>query len=66
VARPFRLRLLLSLVVLGFAGMLGGCVVYSAYPAYPPYGYGYAPYYGGGYIAFAGGGGWPGGGGWHY
>jgi hypothetical protein len=54
VARPFRLRLLLSLVVLGSAGMLGGRVVYSAYPAYPPYGYGYAPYYGGGYVAFAG------------
>ncbi len=48
-------RKMLPILALGMAGLLGGCVVY---PAYPSYGYGYhAPYYGGGYVA-AGGGGW--------
>jgi hypothetical protein len=54
-----RSRLLLPLAALGLAVMLGGCVVYPAYPAYPGYGYGYgyAPYYGGAYVGY--------GGGWH-
>jgi hypothetical protein len=56
----FRLRVLMTLVALGAAGLLGGCV---AYPAYPAYGYGYAPYYGGSYVAI--GGGWHDGG-WHH
>jgi len=67
--RLFRARLLLPLAALGVGTMLGGCV---AYPAYPAYGYGYAPYYGGSYVAVGGGyGGWHDhgdrheGGGWH-
>jgi hypothetical protein len=56
----FHLRRMLPLAALGLAAMLGGCVVY---PAYPGYGYGYpSPYYGGAYYT----GGWGGyyGGGW--
>jgi hypothetical protein len=49
-------RLMLPLAALGLAAMLGGCVVY---PAYPAYGYGYpAPYYGGVYYGGYYGGGW--------
>jgi hypothetical protein len=59
----FRSRLLLPVMTLLAAGMLGGCVVY---PAYPTYGYGPpGPYYGGGSYVAVGGGGWRGGGGWH-
>ncbi len=52
-------RSLLPLGALSIAVMLGGCVVYPAYPSYPTYSsypaYGYgAPYYGGVYV----GGGW--------
>lgn len=49
-------RLAVSLAALGLAAMLGGCVVY---PAYPAYGYRYpAPYYGGGYYGGYYGGEW--------
>jgi hypothetical protein len=55
-SRPWRIVLPLAALVL--AGLLGGCVVYPAYPAYgyPP------PYYGGPYVGV--GGGWHGG--WHH
>lgn len=55
----FRARTWLPLAALGVAAVLGGCVVY---PAYPGYGYGYAPPYAGSYVAV--GGGWHNGG-WH-
>ncbi len=51
-----RTRGLLSLGALALATLLGGCVVYPAYPGYYGGGYG-GPYYGGGVVAF--------GGGWH-
>jgi hypothetical protein len=64
-----RPRLLLSLAAAGLAAMLGGCVVYPAYPAYG-YGYGYgAPYYGGPYAGYGGGWsdrGWRDDGGWRH
>ena len=52
-----RLRTILPVVALGLATLLGGCVVY---PAYPAYGYGYAApgYYGGVYYGGDYGGGW--------
>ena len=53
---PFRVRAMLPLAALGLAVMLGGCVVYPAYPGYPAYGYP-TPHYGGAYVG--------GGGGWH-
>jgi hypothetical protein len=64
MAGRFRSRLLVPTLALLAAGLLGGCVVY---PAYPAYGYGPpGPYYGGGsYVAVGGGwhgGGWRGGG----
>jgi hypothetical protein len=55
MANLFRLRPLLLLAAVVMAGLLGGCVVYPAYPVYN-YGYG-TPYYGGGYVTF--------GDGWH-
>lgn len=53
MANQSRIRSLLSLVAIGCALMLGGCVVY------PAYGYGYGtPYYGSAYGGFDGG--------WHH
>jgi hypothetical protein len=60
MARLRGAKLFLPAIALGAAALLGGCVVY---PAYPTYGYGYGapgPYYGGGAVVV--GGGWHGGG----
>ncbi|HEY4041787.1 MAG TPA: hypothetical protein VGM32_08065 [Rhodopila sp.] len=53
MAKRIRLGSTLPLAAIGLATMLGGCVVYPAYPAHPAYGYG-GPYYGG-YVGFGGG-----------
>ncbi len=54
----FHRRWVLPVAMLGLAAMLGGCVVYPAYPGYGP-AYGYpAPYYGGIYYGGYYGGGW--------
>jgi hypothetical protein len=46
-------RLLMPLAAMGLAAVLGGCVIY---PAYPTYGYGYPePHYHGGYGYYHGG-----------
>jgi hypothetical protein len=50
-------RFLMPLAALGLAAVLGGCVVYPAYPSYG-YGYGYGypePHYHGGYGYYHGG-----------
>jgi hypothetical protein len=48
-------RFLMPLAALGLAAVLGGCVVYPAYPSYG-YGYGYPePHYHGGYGYYHGG-----------
>jgi hypothetical protein len=48
-------RFLMPLAALGLAAVLGGCVVYPAYPTYG-YGYGYPePHYHGGYGYYHGG-----------
>jgi len=55
-------RGLMLLATLALAALLGGCVVYPAYPAYGYYNGGYygAPYYSSGVVVL--GGGWHGGG----
>lgn len=67
MAQLFPMRLLLPAMALMAAGLLGGCVVYPAYPSQGYYGGGYygGPYGGGGAV-IVGGGGWRGGGsGWY-
>ena len=64
MTRMSHMRWLLPAMALLAAGLLGGCVVY---PAYPSYGYYGGPYGGGGggAVIVGGGGGWHGGGGWY-
>jgi len=60
-ACAIRRGVLPALAAVGLAVLLGGCVVYPAYPGYYGPGYAYTP----GYVAVGGGWGWHGGGDWH-